>query len=347
MKTLLIVPFLCAALFCRGQFGKDSVLMTERSIDRPITVHGGQFRATAGYDLGITTKRYDGEGNVLHLRDEGISYATHAFLFDMRYGIHEFVQIGMRSYYRMQTQRNQQVLSISWDVYEVFEINKKSGLEDLLFSLHLRAPFKTRKFDLVVGGGYLLPVGDRQASQPTHEISEASSGSGKHYSVIYNYHHPWNSGVNSVWLEGAFKFRTASMAISAAASYAHGITEGEGLRWSHQVSGDQFQYRSEPYAYQTQDVLNWHVEWEYQIAPWFDLSIQLINRQGARGWDETYGVKVSRVENALLSFNPGYEILVTPKFWLRQRIQFPISGQSSDAPLTFSTSLVYNFFPFN
>jgi hypothetical protein len=347
MKFTLFTLIIC--LFSTGaqaQHQKDSLLNAERSIDRPITLHGGQFRINGGYDLAITTKRYDPDGDVVRLKDEGISYATHSFLIDLRYGLHEYVQIGMRTHYRNQTQRNQQIISFSNDVYEVFEINKKTGLEDLLVTLHIRAPFKTRKFDLVAGGGYFIPLSNGKASQPEHVIIEDQLGNNRFYNLIYTYRNHWGTGGNSIFAEGAFKYRSQRNAFSAVVNYQHSPGEGENVTWYHQLVNNEFQYRSESYKFQSQDVLAWLIEYEYQFAPWFDFSMLLAGRQSARGWDEINDVKVSKPASAVLNFSPGYEILVTPKIWLRQRIYFSVSGKSAEAPFIVSTSLVYNFFPF-
>lgn len=341
IQLLLLMVWITAA---HAQ-SKDS-LLNQRSIDRPLTLFAGQLRAAAGYELGITTKTFGGDGKRADLRQQGISYATHSFPIDIRYGISNNFQAGVRTYYRSQTQRDQMLLSISSDSYEVYQVNKKTGLEDLLLTLTGRVPLNTNKIDIVGGIGVFLPIQNNESRQPEHEITSTRTSGSTHSTVQYNYNDRWSSGVMSAFAEGAVKYRGSRSAITLYASYQHAIEEGQQVTWSHFVNNNTFSYRKEPFAFLPADVLRWNTEFEKQVMPWCVVSILVAGHHASGGWREVGAAHVSNLQQSQFSVNPGYEILVTQKLWLRQRLFFPVAGKNMESTFTISTTLVYNIFPF-
>ena len=342
--TILVVLAICFEPPSYAQ-SKDS-LLNQRSIDRPLTLFSGQLRVGFGYELGVTTRKFDDEGVRVDLRQQGISYATHSFPIDVRYGISRILQVGIRSYYRVQTQRDQMILSLSSDTYQIYQLNKKNGLEDLLISLNVRAPLKTRTWDIIAGAGIFLPVQDNKAPAPQHEVTVTNNSGGLYYTVEYNYNERWSSGVKSGFAEGALKYRALNSAITLHATYRRALQEGERVRWSHFVNNNSFSYRSESFTYLPGDILQWTSELEKQVMPWCAVSLVVAGQHINGGWQEIGDTKVSNPKQTQFTVGPGYEVLVTPKLWLRQRVWFPVSGKNISAPLTISTTIVYNTFPF-
>jgi hypothetical protein len=341
MKNKLTIVFFSLSISLCAQSQKDSLLMKERSIDRPITLHRGQFRIEGGYGLSAITKRYDSEGGVIKLRDEGLSYVRHAWYVDLRCGIVNNLTLQLSSSYKRQSQRIEDVITTdAFSVTRLFEIQKKNGVEDLLIALSARAPFTSKSLDVVVTGGAYLPIGKDEDSRPEHKIIEDVG----FRDITYHYNKTWGSATIIATMGGLIKYRTDNYAFTGSVMYNYPLSESEGINWQHQLIGNEFDYQSQGYTYQLQGSYNFLIEIERQLAPWFDLSIMVAGESTFGGWDELNGVKVTRSTSNLYTFNPGYEILVTPKVWLRQRIHVTLAGKDNEAPFSISTSLVYNFF---
>lgn len=348
MKNLFV--FLCLVpMVCNSQSVKDSILMRERSIDRPITLHKGQLRIEGGYGLSAITKRFDDDGDKINLRDEGLSYVRHTWYVDLRYGIVENLHIQVSTNYRRQAQRIQQLLTVNASEFtELFEIQNRTGLEDLVVTLSGRAPLKTKMVDLVATGGIYLPLGQTQSGKPEHSISVDDSSPGITFrNITYRYYSNWGNGSPMATFGGTVKVRTKDFAFTGSVLYDQSLGEGEETSWQHQLVNNKFEYQRETYTYQSPNRISFTAEIERQLAPWFDLSLIFQSEQSKGGWDEGNGIKYSRPEANLYTFNPGYEILVTPKIWLRQRLGVTLAGKNVEAPFSIYTSLVYNFFPFN
>lgn len=342
MKLTLSCLVLIVPLWCCAQTPRDTILAAERSIDRPLTLHKGQLRVEGGYGLSAITRRFDSEGNKIHLRDEGRSFVQHQWLVDIRYGLLENLTLSFSTNLRRQSERTEQVLNVSEDVTGLFEIKHRRGLEDPLLSLSARAPFTSSALDIILTGGIYLPISKHEEQEPKHKLEDVG-----YRSIVYNYNQKWGNGVLIGVVGGNLKYRAVNTAFTGTFLYSHPFGATDNVRWQHQLVNDQFQYQRQSYQYQLPNRMNFSVEVEQQLAPWFVLSAILAGEKTAGGWNEINGVRYAWPDQQFFSVNPGYEILVTPKIWLRQRIIFSVSGQAADAPFSIYTSLVYNFFPFN
>jgi hypothetical protein len=341
---LLLVSELLLGFTLWAQSSADSIIMNERSIDRPITLHKGQVRIEGAYTLAAVTRRFDGNGDVVKLRDEGKSYVRHEWFVDIKYGIFENLHINLATQYKSQAQRMEQVYVVNYfDFTEIFEIRKKTGIEDLLVAISGRAPFTPKTLDLVLTSGIFLPLGNDEDDKPRHSFEAAEDRN----RITYRYNKHWGSGAPILTTGATVKVRGKYSAITGSAWYNHPLSESENVRWQHQLVNNSFQYRSLRYKYQLPNTLGLQLEYERQLSPWFDLSLVVYTERTKGGWEEISEEKVSNPALGFLSFNPGYELLITPKIWLRQRLVVPISGKSIEAPFSIHTSLVYNFFPFN
>lgn len=341
MKKLSSFLLLILSTSIYGQALKDSVWMRERSIDRPLTLHRGQFRAEGGYALSAITKRYDEAREPIKLRDEGLSYVRHNWYVDFRYGIFENLTLQVATSYKRQSQRIEEVIMTDASgITRLFEIQKKNGVDDLLIAIHGRAPFTSNALDLMVIGGIYIPIGDDQQGKPEHSLIEEVG----YRDITYRYNLAWGSNALVATMGGQLKYRTNSFAFTASVLYDYPLAESTGSTWSHQLVGNEFEYASETYKYHLPGTIHFAVEFERQLAPWFDLSLLASGSTSSGGWDESTGLKVTLPKAELFTFNPGYEILITPKIWLRQRLFFPLAGAASEAPFSINTSLVYNVF---
>ena len=342
---------LCGLLFvcsvATGQSNRDSLLAEERSIDRPVNLHAGQLRFTAGYGLSSITKSFDRDGSAVKLRDEGISYVRHGFPISVQYGISEYIEIGLSTAYKRQVQREKEVLSAAGQVLtNLFQVNERNGFEDLALLLRGRLPINVRKTDIVVNVGVQLPVGSGKTEKPQNSFFQQNLNATVLRNIVYNNKLKWGNGISVGRIGGTIKSRTPEYAFALEVDFFHAFGVGEGRLWHHQLVGTQFEYNSEAYRYLLPDRLTVFFEIERQLAPWFDLSLQLLNEKSSGGWVEDKRLKVKRDVPSSFTLSPGYELLVTPRTWLRQKVAFVLGGKSVEAPLSFTTTLAYNIFPF-
>jgi hypothetical protein len=342
MKVIFPCLFLLLPLWCCAQSARDTILAKERSIDRPLTLHRGQLRIEGGYGLSAVTRRFDLDGDKIHLRDEGRSFVQHQWLVDVRYGLLENLTLIFSTNFRRQSERTEQVLTVTDEVTELFEIKHRTGMEDPLLALSARAPFTSPALDIILTGGMYLPVSTYKEKVPDHKIEDVG-----YRSIVYNYYQKWGNGVLVGVIGGNLKYRGQDFAFTGSFLYNHPLGVTENVQWQHQLVNNQFQYQQQSYQYQLPNRIHFSVELEQQLSPWFVLTAILSGDKTTGGWNEVNGVRYTWPGQAFYSINPGYEILVTPKIWLRQRMILPVLGQATDAPFSIYSSLVYNFFPFN
>jgi hypothetical protein len=343
MKSLFTILLSVLCLSSNGQTAGDSLLINERSIDRPITLHKGFFRIEGGYALSTITRRFNSSSERIRLRQEGLSYVRHQFLLDFRYGISEHITFMASTNYKSQAIRKEQIVTLSATegIIEVSEVEDSGGLDNTLLALSGRAPFTSRKLDIVATVGLSVPLNKNQEQKPEHTVTFVEQG---YTQINYIYHQKWANNVASLWLSGAIKYRWKNLAAAALLTYDRPLGEGEGTRWAFQRLNNEFQYLAQPYRRQFPERLIFTIDLEQQLTPWFDLSILLGCENTRQGWDEVFGSVYPSNNYTLLTFNPGYEILVTPKIWLRQRAAFSLHGKDSEAPFSLYSSLIYNFF---
>jgi hypothetical protein len=95
------------------------------------------------------------------------------------------------------------------------------------------------------------------------------------------------------------------------------------------------------------DSFSYFAEAEYQPLPWFDIFLNVSGYTSANGWTSHQDdLKVALPDQAFIVVSPGFEIIVTPRLWLRERIDFSVAGKNYEAPFSFQTTVIYNFFPF-
>ena len=351
MVRIFILAFL-VPLASFGQSKRDSLLATERSIDRPITLHGGQLRITGAYSLAVITKQFDDNGDVTNLRDDGFASVRHRFGLDIKYGVNEFVQLSTFIHQSSQTIRDQTrgIFSANAEedpnVYQNLSYEYK-GWEDLAVNLDIRAPFRTRKIDVGLTVGISMPTASHSPDIPTHSIEYAAESGSPQYNVDYNYHYNLGKGVTVAQLGGMIKYRLPKWAFSARVDYRHGLQEGASYGWKHQlVEYEEFDYRQEVFTYRLPDVFEYYGEIEYQPLPFFDIILNVSGYHSQDGWRTVGRDKMAIPAATLVTINPGVELIVTPRLWFRQKLQIPVSGKSYEGAYTFYTSLIYNLFLF-
>ena len=319
-------------------------MLKERTIDRPITLHKGQLRGEAGYALATITKGFDRSGQSYDLKSSGTSFARHHFHLGIRYGILQNLTIEAYTDHKSQTVRREQIVTLSatQGIVEVSEIETRNGFDNLNVMLVGRAPLRSRRIDVIGSAGFGIRLGKDEEQKPDHRYSSDGNGA---TTLDFRFRKKWGSGTNLLQIGTQVKYRWPTIAFTGGLHYVLPLATATYVQWEYQLMNQVFQYKNEDCLRQNPSMVRCGAELEYQIAPWFDLSLLLMSESLSHGWIEARGQRYKVSPSYLLTLGPGYEIIVTPKVWLRQRINFSLFGESGEAPFAIYTSLVFNEFP--
>ena len=105
IRVLLLTVFSIHAQVNSNNQDPIGILLNERVIDRPVSLHKGQLQTNAFYMFDFFTKSYDNNSVKSNLRDQGIASAMHSYLFNINYGILEHIQLTIAMSYTSTTQR--------------------------------------------------------------------------------------------------------------------------------------------------------------------------------------------------------------------------------------------------
>ena len=342
-KNLLTLFTVLSSLTGFAQVGKDSVLLMERAMDRPITLHAGQIRATGGYIFSAFNRRFDEGGNSIGLISEGLTKVRHQLIAELLYGITDHIQVSTRFALSSESERTEDIYIIASPDPSVLinTINERKGLEDIYAGIDLRVPLNTRKVDIGLSLGAFIPAGKSAPGKPEHVVTTDDEDR----TIQYHYVNHWGKGVPV--LAGAFKakYRGRDWAATGWAEYKHGLGESSSKEWKHQLYETGFEYYPLTYALQLPDELRVHAEFEYQAFPWVDTMLGLDFWSATGGWSEQSGQRKPNSAAQLVSIQPGFDILVSARLWIRQGFSFTLAGKNEFAPFFAYTTVSYNFFP--
>jgi hypothetical protein len=346
MKASLGICFVLMLAFqSQAQINKDSLLANERTLDRPLNVHGGQLRVTGEYGFSFINKRFDVDGNSDKLKKDGQARGLHTSYINLKYGILEHLQFSAQLGYQTQSMREKQIFIVGFpDINGSTVINgvhEVAGLEDAALGLDFRIPFKTRKIDLITSVDVLLPIGEHEQARPSHELTEA----GQNWEIQYNNKSPVTNGVMAYRLGGAIKYRGQNVAFTLMGDFTKASKETTQLDWDYQLNAQQqFEYSSTRYKVSPADQIRITGSIEYQANPFFNIYFSGSVLQMNNGWFELDGVKIKADDRSLFTMGPGFELIITPRIWFRETVSIPVAGKSNDAGVQFVSSLSYNLF---
>ena len=353
MRRYVVILLLCTVpvLLSAQTLTGDSILANERAIDRPITLHKSQIRITGTYDLSFLSSGYDLYGETVPLYDDGSSSTKHRYVVDLRYGVNDHIQFtaAIAHVSHVVRQETEYILPTGTDPVVAHDVTiEYSGFQDLFLAVDLRAPLNTRKYDLALTLAAILPVAPFEPPTPDHSFEHAQTDGVNTHKFFYRYKYPPGKGITRARVGAMAKYRLSRFAFSGRVDYQHGLSEGESFEWRHQLnSNGSFDYRKDPFNYRLPDLFSYFAEIEYQPRPRWDIFLNVSGHTAYRGWTESQeNVKVAIPYQNSWVASPGFEILLTPKLWVREKLNFPLAGRSYEAPFSLETSLLYNFFPF-
>lgn len=351
MKLRLLILLSSLSFLAQAQrMPGDSILAHERSIDRPITLHAGQFRITGAYDASLHLRRFDERGETVSLRDAGTASIRNHYTLDLKYGITEVIQVSAAIGATGHTikGRAHETIANEGDAAVSHRVERKySGIGDLFVGADLRMPLKTRKYDIAFSFGAYLPTGASEPPRPEHAFSVSEQGGSALHQYVYRYHNPPGRGVTVVSFGARAKYRTPRWAFSSGVDYKHGLKDGASSEWKHQLTPDgTFTYRKVPLTYRLPDSFDYFLEVEFQPSPSVDIFLNASGFTAYDGWvSRQDDLKVAVPYQTVVVCSPGVEILITPRFWVRERLDIALAGTNHDAILGAETTLMYNLFP--
>jgi hypothetical protein len=336
LTVLIFLP-----LMASGQTAME--ILTERYVDRPVSMHRGQLQFNTGYDFSIINHKYDPEGNRIDLATDGSVSGKHTFPFNLKYGILEFLEASASiSYASMGIRSQNHVTETGVGSISTKEIQTYRGMDDLFLGLALSNPFRLDFLDLSVNGGISLPLFDHKPGQPSHRVtlSEPFPGS---MDIEYRYNNKFGLGVPVSSVGGAIKFQGRLFSATALFTWSAGLKEGESISWESRLSQGEIRYREIPCRYGVGNTVDYTAVMAWQAINWFAVLVSFEGFYNTGAWSTETGKKVLEGTIALHAAGIGYDIQVTPALRLSQRLLLPYSGKNILAPRVFQTGISLNF----
>jgi len=345
MKIICLL-FIIAGLpfFCLGQTGDNSDILTERVVDRPLTIHAGQLQINPGYQLTIGSKQYDIYGDKLDLAKEATAQVRHLYDLEIKYGIIEYLEITAALNYSKMGVREQQ----NWYFHRnervyVTELSEYRGLSDLFLGLAFRLPFDIPHFGFSISAGASLPIANYEPDKPTHSSISRIDSTGIDRNIRFHFNNKNGMGTFIYQFGAGIQFFTDKFAITGLADYSLCGGEVKTITWESRLYVDEFTYQSVPCKTKPGNTFSFSIQFDYQAINWFAIFGRFIGMMGSGGWDEEQGVKIGHHEKNLMSVGIGYEIQVARHLRLFQSMDLPVSGKNQLAPLMIYTGASFNF----
>ncbi|MCX6328662.1 MAG: hypothetical protein NTZ85_03975 [Bacteroidia bacterium] len=355
MKNRFITAYLIAAFLiplvpvnCQTSTGNRDkyTLLTTPYNKRPLTLYKGQFQADAGYKFSLRSRSFDNNGDVIDLKTNGNASVMHNYFLELRYGVLNFVELGIESSYSKRGIRTESTTyGSAFSEVIVNELSEYKGLGDLYIYTSIRLPVQYTWFDFRVSGGFFLPTAKYKPDQPSNSISVDNTTST--FTIDYKYNNKNGYRVPVYQISAAAKVTFSKFAAYADFVFKDPLKEGTNIRWDETLSNYVFYYTSHEYDYLLDREMTTTASVHYQPVGWFDIHLKGSLLLSSKGWTEYWdNVRYKNPEIQLLTLEPGYEIQISPSLRLSQFAGFSLSGKSTDAPFYMITTLSYSIFPF-
>jgi len=358
MKRKLLLTIITLFLICFSQVKSQTdsnptdkyTLLTMPYNKRPLTLYKGQFQAYAGYKFALRSRSFDNNGDAIDLKKDGNSSVLHYYFVELKYGVLDFLELGIETSYMRQGIRAESTTYMSYvDVLSQSEItvtnlNEYKGMGDLFLNASLRLPFDLKTFDFKLSGGMFLPVAKYKPEIPTSTITDELDAN--NYTINYHFNNRNGFGVPVYLVSAAAKFTFSKFTAEADFTFRDPLKEGTNIRWNQTMINHSFSYSSSSYRYLPDRAMMINASLHYQAAGWFNIYMNGRYFRTSKGWTEYWGLQFSNPEIQLLTLEPGYELQISPSLRLYQVAGFALAGKNSDAPFFMVTTLSYNIFPF-
>ena len=350
-KLAVSVSFIlaCSILSLPGQEESKSrdkfTSLTMAYNKHPLLLYKGQLQVNLSYRFGTRTKSFDSDGKSISLKDKGSASIIHTYIFELRYGITDFIEFGLDSYYLRNGIRSETGSIISGsNTITTNRLDEYKGMGDLNITAALRLPFEYKMYDLSVRGGVTVPTAKYNPSEPSHSITDYKSPD--NFTINYNFNNKNGTGVLFYNLAASGKFSVSKVSFEVNGLYRFPSKENESLRWDWTRIGSAFTFYPLTYRYLPGRTLMVNGAIHYQAAGFFNLFLGGYFKKTSQGWTEYYGNKYANPDVSLITLEPGFELQISPDLKIYQYAGFQLAGKNTDAPFYLLTTLSFNMFPF-
>lgn len=347
---VLLVWIFMAGLTLNAQTLRDSILVNERKIDRPLTLHKGQLQFNTGYEISVISKEYDNSGSTVSLADMGIASILHKYYFELNYGLLDFIQTSIALNYARRGQRHETLYlwTTNSEVpdYEVTYFDEYTGFEDIYLGGVFKVPFETDRIEITLSPGISLPLFSNKPEAPENSIvlpTEAQPTT----KIVYHSHQRMGNGSLAVKAGTTFLLRLpGNVNVSARVNYSGPFSVSKSIRWIHQLEGSDFIYDDIPYEYLLGNTWDYKADLTFPVISWFSATLSWSGRNTSEGWSEKTGYRIKNSDVRLSVLSVGYEIIASGRLWISESMNIPISGKNQLAPFSIYLGVCYNLFPF-
>lgn len=347
---ILLAWILATGLTLNAQTLRDSILVNERKIDRPLTLHKGQLQFNTGYEISVISKEYDNTGSSISLADKGIASILHKYYFELNYGLLDYIQTLVAINYARRGQRHETLYlwTTSYEApdYEVTYFEEYTGFEDIYLGGVFKIPFETDRIEITLSPGISLPLFSNKPDKPENSIVLPTE---EHPTtdILYHNHQRMGNGSLAVKAGTSFLLRLPwNINVSARVNYSGPISESKSIRWVHQLDGSDFIYDDIPYNYLLGNTWDYKADLTFPVISWFSAIISWSGRHTSEGWSEKTGYRIKNPDVRLSVLSAGYEIIASGRLWINEYVNIPISGKNQLAPFSIYLGVCYNLFPF-
>jgi len=343
---ILIWWLLLMSITAYAQTGNDSILLNERKIDRPLTLHKGQLQFNTAYEFSIISQEYDNNNKSINRADMGTASIMHKYSLELNYGLLDFLQITVDLNYTKRGERKETRQLYSPD-YEINYFDDYKGFEDLFIGTVLKLPLKSKKFELALSPGIYVPLFSNRPEAPEHNIS-LIDGDLPIIRIVYYNNHKIATETAAIKIGASSIFRASKdFSVSAKLNYSWPVSESESIIWINQLNGSSFIYYDIPYRFLIDNTLDYEVTLAYQAISWFNISLSYFHKNKSSGWSEITGFRIGNPESGLSLLSIGYEIKASRNLWISEFIDIPLGGRNHLGPFSIYLGISYNFFPLN
>jgi hypothetical protein len=255
---ILLALVLVTGLTLNAQTLRDSILVNERKIDRPVTLHKGQMQFNTGYEISVISKEYDNTGSAISLTDKGIASILHKYCLELNYGLLDHIQTSVAINYARRGQRHETLyLFKTYSVipdsvipdFEVTYFEEYTGFEDIYLGGVFKIPFQTDRIEITLSPGISLPLFSNKPDKPENSIVLPAEEQPT-TKILYHSHQRMGNGSLAVKAGASFLLRLPwDINVSARVNYSRPVSESKSIRWVHQLNGSDFIYDDIPYSY--------------------------------------------------------------------------------------------------
>ncbi|MBN2215248.1 MAG: hypothetical protein JW723_13505 [Bacteroidales bacterium] len=349
MKECLLIVL---AVFTLSDFtfAQDNItkfsLLTERAVDRPLTMHKGQLQANIQYGFSRNTLKYNDFGSSLNLQEEGIAFSDHVFEARFSYGLFEMIEINAEAVYQSSIERKAEYMVLSEEGIRYYsEFTEAKGFKDIYLGAKVRPLPDYDFFDLCLENGITFPTASFNPDLPEHEFELNETEENISY-IKYHYNENHGTGVAVYYIGVTLKIRLQRMAFLGSFKHQRPLKEGIKTEWRSSLTDSRFDYAGLNYKFKPNNTSYAAITCHYQLFPWFDLYGDIQYQKSSGGW--SYQLLQQRKDpvEKVISGCLGYEIQASPLIRIFQHINFSMTGQNTNGYYLVITGASFNLFPF-